>query len=88
MLAFQGNHKKSVKLSDSQVTFHWINNKKEPLKQWVRNRAVKINRFTQPKDWMFVRSEDMIANIGTKDVSDFDVVGKNSVCINGFNWRK
>ena len=54
----------------------------------MRNRAVKINRFTQPKDWMFVRSEDMIANIGTKDVSDFDVVGKNSVWINGFNWRK
>ena len=49
---------------------------------------MKINRFTQPKDWMFVRSEDMIANIGTKDVSDFDVVGKNSVWINGFNWRK
>ena len=49
---------------------------------------MKINRFTQPKDWMFVRSEDMIANIGTEDVSDFDVVGKNSVWINGFNWRK
>ena len=26
--------------------------KKKPLKQWVRNRVVEINRFTQPKDWM------------------------------------
>ena len=48
--AFQDNHKGSVKLSDSQVTLYWINNEKKPLKQWVRNRVVEINRFTQ--DWM------------------------------------
>ena len=35
--AFQDNHKGSVTLSDSQVTLHWINNEKKPLKQWVRN---------------------------------------------------
>ena len=38
---------------------------------------VEINRFTQTKDWMFVRSEDMIADIGTQCVKD-------SVWINGF----
>ena len=32
---FKGNHKGSVKLIDSQVTLHWINNQKKPLKQWV-----------------------------------------------------
>ena len=63
--AFQDNHEGSVKLSDSEVTFHWINNQKKPVKQWVRNRVVEIHRFTQSKDWMFVRSEDMIADIGT-----------------------
>ena len=63
--AFPGNHKRSVKLSDSQVTLHWINNQKKPLKQWVRNRVVEMNRFTQPKDWMFARSEDIIADIST-----------------------
>ena len=31
---------------------------------------------------MFVRSEDMIADIGTRHVSDLDVFGKNSVWIN------
>ena len=46
------------------------------------------NKFTQPKDWIFVRSEDMIADIGTQHVSDLDVVGKNSVWINGFIWMK
>ena len=83
--AFQDNHKGTVKLSDSQVTLHWINNQKKPLKQRVRNRVVEINSLTQPKDWMFVRSEDMIADIGTRHVSDLDVVGKESVWINGFD---
>ena len=82
---FQDNHKGSVKLSDSQVTLHWINNQKKPLKQWVRSRVVEINRLTQPKDWMFVRSEDIIADIGTRRVSDLDVVSKDSVWINGFD---
>ena len=83
---FQDNHKGSVKLSDSQVTLHWINNQKKPLKQWVTSRVAEINRLTQPKDWMFVRSEDIIADIGTRRVSDLDVVSKDSVWINGFYW--
>ena len=47
------------------------------MKQWVRNRVVEISRFTQSKDWMFVGSEDMIADICTPHVSDLDVVGKD-----------
>ena len=80
-IAFQDNHKGSVKLSDSQVTLHWINNQKKPLKQWVRNRVVGINGLTQPKDWV-------IADIGAHCVSDLDVVGKDSVWINAFDWMK
>ena len=88
-IAFQDNHKGSVKLSDSQVTLHWINNQKKPLKQWARNRVVQINGLThQPKDWMFMRSDYMIADIGTRRVSDLDIVGKDSVWINGFDWMK
>ena len=34
---------------------------------------------------MFVRIEDMTADIGTRRVSDLDVVGKESVWINGFD---
>ena len=30
---FQDNHKECVKLSDNQVTIHWINNQKKPVKQ-------------------------------------------------------
>ena len=49
---------------------------------------MEINRLTQPKDWMFVGSEDMIADTGNRCVSDLDVFGKNSVWINGFDWMK
>ena len=58
------------------------------MKHWVRNRVVEINRFTQPKVCMFVRSEDIIADIGTWRVSDLDVVDKDSVWSNGFDWMK
>ena len=37
---------------------------------------------------IFVRSEDMIADIGSWRVSDLDVVGKDSVWSNGFDWMK
>ena len=40
---------------------------------------MEIIRFTQPKHWMFVRSKDMIADIGTRCALDLDVVGKDSV---------
>ena len=37
-----------VKLTDSQVVLHWINNHDKPVRQWVRNRVVEINRYTEP----------------------------------------
>ena len=48
--AFKNNHKASIKLSDSQVTLHWINNQKKPVKRWMRNRVVEMKRHTQLKD--------------------------------------
>ena len=49
---------------------------------------MEINRLSQPKIWVFVRSEDMITDIGTRRVSDLDVVGEDSVLINGFDCMK
>ena len=37
---------------------------------------------------MLLRSEDMIADIHTRRVSDLDVVGKDLVWINEFDWMK
>ena len=47
-----------------------------------------INRLTHPKGWMFVRSEDMTDDIGTRGLADLDVVSKDSVWIYGFYWMK
>ena len=42
-------HKSSIKLTDSQIAFHWINNDEKLLKEWVRNRqgSMKLNPDTQ-----------------------------------------
>ena len=37
---------------------------------------------------MFVHSEDMIADIGTRRVDNLDAVNQNSVWINGFEWMR
>ena len=86
--SFQSNHKKKVKLTDSQVTLHWICNPDKPVKQWVRNRVVEINRFTEPSEWMFVQSQDMIADLGTRRIDKLELINQESIWINGFDWMK
>ena len=62
-----------VKLTDSQVVLHWINNHDKPVRQWVRNRVVETNRYTEPSEWMYVSSKDMIADLGTRRVDDINL---------------
>ena len=56
-IAFQSNDKEILKLCDSHITMLCTNNRNKPMEQWVQNRAVEINRFSQPS---FVHSQDMI----------------------------
>ena len=86
--AFQNNHKEKVRSCDSQVTLFWINNQDKPVKQWVRNRVVEINRFTQTSEWMFVHSQDMISNMGKQRVNNLELVNQDSTWINRFSWMK
>ena len=79
--AFQSNHKERVKLCDSQVTLFWINNQDKPVKQWVQNRVVEIKRFTQPSEWMFVHSQDMIADLGNWCMNNLELVNQDSMWI-------
>ena len=48
--SFMEHHKSHLKLTDSQITLHWISNEERALKQWVRNRVVEIRRITSPDD--------------------------------------
>ena len=86
--SFGNFHTSSVKLTDSQIALFWITNEKKPLKTWVRNRVININRFSSTDDWMYVRSEDMIADIGTRPGITISDVVPGSIWIEGFEWMK
>ena len=84
-----GNHwKEAVKLTDSQIVLHWISNNSRPLKQYVRNRVIEIQRFTKISDWMYVQSKDVIADLGTRKRATIKDVDQNSSWINGYPWMR
>ena len=59
-------HKGSIKLTDSQVALFWICNTENPLKQWTRNKVVDIARLAERRFWMYLRSADNVADMGTR----------------------
>ena len=79
-------HKSSVKLTDSQVTMHWINNENLPLKQWVRNRVVEILRFTDQIQWRYITTSEMPADIGTRRGATLHDVSEHSIWHQGYKW--
>ena len=86
--SFHKWHKSSIKLTDSQIVLHWINNDEKPLKQWIRNRVIEILRYTSVNQWYYVHSKDMIADIGTRRGASLEDVNQSSKWINGFQWMK
>ena len=81
-------HKGTVKLTDSQITLHWLNNKELPLKQWVRNKVIDTLRYSNKEQWYYVKSQDMPADIGTRKGSTIEDITENSVWKNGFLWMQ
>ena len=81
-------HVKCTKLTDSQVTLHWINNQELPLKQWPRNRVIEILRFTEPTQWKYIKSADMPADLGTRKGATLKDVDIDSSWQNGFKWMR
>ncbi len=81
-------HQNSTKFTDSQIALHWICNEELTLKEWPRNRVIDIQRFTEPSMWWYVKSKDMIADIGTRRCTSIEVIKPNSIWINGLDWMK
>ena len=81
-------HKQSVKFTDSQIVLHWIHNDSRVHKQWLRNRQIEVLRFTLAAWWLYVKSADMIADIGTRRGAQLKDVDQDSNWINGFEWMK
>jgi len=84
--AFQHHHKRSMKLTDSQVVLHWISNGDKALKQWVRNRVIEIQRFTSISDWYYINTTNMLADLGTRGGVNLHDVNEDSTWFNGQPW--
>ena len=78
----------SIKLTDSQLTMHWLNNEDLPLKLWVRNRVVDTLRFSRKDQWYYVKGEGMPADLGTRKGAKLEDISENSVWQNGYPWMK
>ena len=84
--AFGKKYQKCLKLTDSQVSLHWIGSTRSRLKMWVRHKVIEINRLTNIDDWRYVDSKNMIADLGTRKGATIADVGPNSEWICGFDW--
>ena len=80
--------KSYIKLSDSQVALHWINSIRQPLRQWVRNKLIYINRLSERSTWRYVRSKDMIADLGTRKGAKISDIDGKSDWVNGCPWMR
>ena len=86
--ALGDRHTKCIKLTDSQVALFWIDSYRAKLKMWVRNQCIHINRLAPKELWRYVKSQDMIADIGTRKGATIKDVGPESQWINGFDWMR
>ena len=85
-VSFGKYHKNHLEIMDSQVILHWIHTVRAELKLWVRNRVIEINRLTEKERWRYVRSKNMIADIGTRKGAKIKDVEQDSEWINGKPW--
>ena len=84
--AFGQHHANSFKFTNSQIVLHRIRNKYLPLKQWVRNRTIEIKRFTNPDQWQYIHTSNMIGDLGTRQGTILEDINSSSQWINGLSW--
>ena len=84
--AFQQHHKGCLKITDNTIVLHWISNTELQLKQWVRNRVIEIHRLSDVKDWRFIDSNHMIADLGTRRGVQLSEVQSSSEWFIGQEW--
>ena len=84
--AFYKHHTFNLYFTDSQIVLYWICNDAKALKSWVRNRIIDIRRYSDTKDWRYIQSHDMVADIGTRRGVSIDDVKPGSIWINGLPW--
>ena len=53
-------------------------------KPWVNNQVIEVNRLADRKLWKYVKSGDMIADIGTRKGVTLQDIDSSSQWINGY----
>ena len=81
-------HRRSWKVTDSQVALHWLNSTRSALKMWVRHRVVESRCLSDLENWFHVSRKDMVADIGTRKGATVDDVKPGSPWIEGFDWMR
>ena len=87
-LSLGERHTDSVKLTDSQVSLFWICNTKVTLKQWARNVVVDIARLSDRSKWLYVKSSENLADMGTRRGATIADISSDSEWINGKEWMR
>ena len=87
-LSLNERHKRCWKITDSQVTLHWLNCRRTVIKPYVRNRKIEVNRLTNIVDWFHTKRENNIADLGTRKGAKLSDVDANSDWINGLPWMR
>ncbi|CAG2210029.1 unnamed protein product [Mytilus edulis] len=67
--------------SDSRVVLGYINNEKRRFFVYVANRVARIRSYSEPTQWLYVRSEKNPADIGTRGIHPADL--QNSLWLHG-----
>ena len=54
----------------------------------MRNRVVKILKFTDSLEWFFLSSHNMTTDLRRRRVDDLRLLDQNSTWINCFDWMR
>ena len=87
-ISFGKYYTQSLKLTDSQITLHWINNSRSELKLWARNRVIELTRLSDVDRWRYVQSHDNISDLGTRRGVKIKDISSDSEWQNGKPWMR
>ena len=77
-----------VHVSDSKCTIALIKKDSTALKEFMGNRVAEITSHTDPSQWFHARSEDNIADLGTRATATIDDINCGSDWHTGPKWLK
>ena len=76
-----------IYVTDSTICLYWMTQDQRPLQTGVRNAVLEIRRLSDPESWFHVKSEDNVADIGTRSTVPVDL-SPGSDWISGKKWMK